>query len=101
MEYYVRSLNKFFDSAEEADKAEKEHLAAVKAEEDKKAKLAEERKARADEVEAAFKAVAEAQDKARKLLNDFCKDYGAFHRSYKAGDKLPSLIDWWFNDWLI
>lgn len=101
MEYYVRSLNKFFDSADEAKKAEDEHLAKVKAEEEKKAKLAEARKTRADEVEAAFKAVAEAQEKASKLLNEFCKDYGAYHRSFKKGEKLPSLFDWWFTDWLI
>lgn len=101
MKYYVESLKKFFDTAEEADKAEKKYLAEVKAEEEKKAKLADERKARADEVDAAFKAVAEAQEKARKLLNDFCKDYGAYHHSYKIGDAVPSLFDWMLKDWLV
>jgi hypothetical protein len=101
MKYYSEVLNKMFDDDKELVKAEEEHQKAIQEKEEKEKKLADERKARADEVEEAFKAVAEAQEKARKLLNEFCKDYGAYHRSYKAGEKIPSLFDWMFRDWLI
>lgn len=101
MKYYSEVLDKMFDDDKELVKAEEAHQKAIQEKEEKEKKLADERKARADEVEEAFKAVAEAQEKARKLLNQFCKDYGAYHKSYKQGEKIPSLFDWVFRDWLI
>ncbi len=86
MKYYVESLNEFFDTADEANKAEEKHLAEVKAEEEKKTKLADERKARATEVEDALKAAQDAEKKYWELRNKFVKDYGSFHISYKNND---------------
>ena len=32
-----------------------------------------------------------------KLLADFCNDYGAYHKTYKEGETVPSLLDWFVN----
>ena len=86
MKIYSEELKKLFDTVEECEKAEAAHR---KAEEEKKAaeqKKAENRKARAKEVEDALKAAAEARANYEKLLAAFCKDYGAFHYSFKDDD---------------
>ena len=66
----------------------------------KKEELANTRKLRAEEVEKAFDAVREAQKKANELLEAFCKDYGAYHKTYKEGEQAPSLWDIFWNNWL-
>ena len=95
MKFYSEMLDKLYDNAAECEKAEK---AAVE-EKERKAKEAEkkanERQARAAEVEEAMKAAAEAVDKYRKLLQEFCQDYGAFHYSIRDNrHNLLSLLDW-------
>ena len=87
MKIYSEELKKLFDTVEDCEKAEAAHR---KAEEEKKAaeqKKAENRKARAKEVEDALKAAVEARAKYDKLLQDFCKDYGAFHYSFTNDDE--------------
>lgn len=94
--YQSELLNKTFETEEECLEAEKEHEKKLALEKAKK----EERKERADEVEAAFKEANEAYEKAKELLNKFCADYGVFHKTY-TGSNVPttkSLFDLFFND---
>ena len=64
----------------------------------KKEKLAEERKARASEVEEAYKAVLEASKTYREKLNAFVKDYGSFHMTLRTGEGNPfDLFDKFFD----
>lgn len=97
MKYYVESLDKYFDSEQDALKAEELHEKKIAEEKAKKEALVANRKTRADEVEKAFKEADEAYKKANKLLADFCNDYGAYHKTYKEGEKVPSLLDWFVN----
>lgn len=98
MKYYVESLDKFYDTAAEAQKAEEIHQKKLAEEKAKKEELANARKARADEVEKLFAEAKTAQKKANDALTAFCKDYGAFHKTYKEGERIPSVWDWFF-DW--
>lgn len=97
MKFYSEKLNKMFDSAAEVLKAEELHDKKVAEEKAKKEALVANRKTRADEVEKAFKEADEAYKKANKLLADFCNDYGAYHKTYKEGETVPSLLDWFVN----
>ena len=95
MKFYSEMLDKFYDNAAECEKAEKK----AAEEKERKAKEAEkkanERQARAAEVEEAIHAAAEALDKYHKLLEEFCRDYGAFHYSIRDNKHdLLSLLDW-------
>lgn len=82
MKIYSEITKKFYDDIEACEKAEKD----FKTEEEKRIakqnQLSEEKKARANEVNEAYKAVREAQKHYDKLKNDFIKDYGYFHMSY-------------------
>lgn len=97
MKFYSEKLNKMFDSAADVLKAEEEHEKKLAEEKAKKEALVANRKTRADEVEKAFKEAEEAYKKVNNLLADFCKDYGAYHKTYKEGEKVPSLFDWFIN----
>ena len=85
MKFYSETLNKMFDDEKSLVKAEKDYQTAL--EEKKKAEEAKksERAARAEKVEAARKALIAARDAYSKELNDFCKDYGAYHFSVADG----------------
>lgn len=85
MKFVSELTNKIYDSVDELEKAEAE----VKAEQNRKEKLKEARAERAKEVEEAFKAVNEAQKHANELLTAFCKDYGAWHKTYHDVDEVP------------
>lgn len=94
---YVSELlgNKTFETEDECLAAEKEHENKLALEKAKKA----ERKERAEEVEKAFKDADEAYKHAKELLNNFCKDYGAYHKSYTGDDvHAKSIFDIFFND---
>ena len=101
---YSDRTNKFYNSVEEANRAEfelkeKENLEKIKKEREaelakveKEKKLAE-RKAAAEEVTKARKAMIEAQKVYRKALEDFCGKYGTYHYSTDNPDDIPSLFD--------
>lgn len=83
MKYFSESLNKVFDTVEALNKAEAE----LEAQNQEKKRKAEERAARAKEVEEAYAVY-------KKTLAEFCKDYGAYHTTYTPTDfKYGSLID--------
>lgn len=87
MKFYSEVLDKLFDTAQEALKAEEIHQKKVDEEKAKKAKLDEERKTRAKEVEDAYKAAVDAEKKYADLKQKFIKDYGAFHMTYRDNGK--------------
>lgn len=105
---YSDKTNKFYNSVEEATRAEfelkeKENLEKIRKEreaaalKEKKEKLASERKAAAEVVEAARKQYVEAQKTYRKALEDFCNKYGTYHYSTNGAEDIPSLFDFFGN----
>ena len=105
---YSDKTNKFYNTVEEANRAEfelkekenrekiqKEREAAL-AKEKKEKELAE-RKALAAEVDTARKAYLEAQKAYREKLEGFCKKYGTYHYTVENGDEIPSLFDFFGN----
>ena len=98
MKYYSENTRKFYDSEQECAQAEIEYNKKLAVEKAKKEELSNARKARANEVEEAYKAVLEAQKKYRTLLKKFCEDYGSFHMTLKTGDDNPfNLFESFFD----
>ena len=105
---YSDKTNKFYNSVEEANRAEfelkeKENREKIQKERElalakqQKEKALAERKAAAEVVEAARKQYSEAQKAYRKALEDFCGKYGTYHYSTSNADDVPSLFDWFGN----
>ena len=101
---YSDKTQRFYNTVEEAQKAEQ----ALIAEEEQKRILKEkelalakqkkeqevaERKACATEVDEARKAYLAAQKTYREKLEGFCKKYGTYHYTVENGDEIPSLFD--------
>lgn len=108
MKYYSERLNKFYNTADECERAEfeakeKENLEKIKKErelalaKEQKEKALAERKAAAEKVDTARKAYLEAQKTYRAELEGFCKQYGTYHYSTNNADEIPSLFDWFGN----
>lgn len=91
MKYYSEDLKKFFNTAEECEKAEAVLLKQRKEEEERKAKMASERATRAKEVEDALNKLNEARKDYDEKLRAFCQDYGSWHYTFTS-DK-PDLSD--------
>ena len=105
---YSDKTNKFYNSVEEANRAEfelkeKENREKIQKErelalaKEKKEKALAERKAAAEGVEAARKNYLEAQKAYRKVLEDFCGKYGTYHYSTNSAEEIPSLFDLFDN----
>lgn len=94
MKAYSEITQKFYDTFEEAEEAEKAALEVkARAEAEKKARDSK-RAERAKEVEAAHKELREAEKKYSKLLNQFIRDYGSYHMTYTDSDKpLDNIFD--------
>lgn len=88
MKYYSDKTKKLYETVEDLNKAEKAYDEAHAAE----LKKAEEKKHRAEEIQAALKAIVDAQHKYNELVNQFIKDYGSYHATYRDGD-VVSLRD--------
>ena len=97
MKYYSDVTKKFYDNANDCLAAERELIAKQEKEEYEKKRVAAERKAAADKVEAARKAMTEAQSAYKKELEAFCKKYGSYHYSSKNIDDIPTLFNDIFN----
>lgn len=89
MKFYSEKTNKYYDTEKECLSAEKDYEEKLAAEKAKKEELSNARKTRANEVEEAYKQAIDAQNKYRKLLSSFCKDYGNFHMTIKTGEENP------------
>lgn len=101
---YSDKTNKFYNSVEEANRAEfelkeKENLEKIQKErelalaKEKKEKALAERKAAAEKVDEARKAYSAAQKAYREELEGFCKKYGTYHYSTNGKDDVPTLYD--------
>ena len=101
---YSDKTGKFYNTVDEANRAEfelkeKENLARIEKErkerelKEKKDKEAAERKAVAEVVENARKQYIAAQKDYRKALEDFCNKYGTYHYSIDNTEEIPSLFD--------
>ena len=101
---YSDRTGKFYNSVEEANRAEfelkeKENLARIEKErkerelKEKKEQEAAERKAAAEKVETTRKAYLEAQKAYRAELEAFCKKYGTYHYTVSDAEEIPSLFD--------
>ena len=89
MKIFSEKTNQEYQSVEECLAAEKEFDEALAAKKAKEEELASARKARAVEVEDAYKAILEAQKVYREKLDAFIKDYGSFHMTLRTGDFNP------------
>lgn len=97
MKYYSEETKKFYDNANDCLAAERELIAKRDKEKYEKERQAAERKAAADKVEAARKAMTEAQSNYKKELEAFCKKYGTYHYSTKDVSDIPTLFNDIFN----
>jgi len=97
MKYYSDVTKKFYDNANDCLTAERELIAKQEKEEYEKKRIAAERKAAADKVEAARKAMNEAQSAYKKELEAFCSKYGSYHYSTKDVSDIPTLFNDIFN----
>ena len=88
MKYYSDKTKKLYETVEDLNKAEKAYDEAHAAE----LKKAEEKKQRAEEIKVARQAMMTAQNKYNELVNQFIKDYGCYHETYRDGDMI-SLKD--------
>ena len=105
---YSDKTNKFYNTVEEANRAEfelkeKENREKIQKEreealaKEKKEKAMAERKEAAVKVDAARKAYLEAQKAYREELEGFCKKYGTYHYSTNGAEDVPSLFDFFGN----
>lgn len=100
---YSDRTNQFYDSVEEANRAEAQLEASEKAEQirkeeearlakERKEKLAAERKEAAEKVDAARKAFNEARKAYADALDAFCKKYGTYNYTINEREEFPSLF---------
>ena len=105
MKYFSELLNRVYNSEEECIEAEEKHKKALAEAEEKRQKavaeakakkeaLANERAERAKKIEELYKAAAAAEREYKTALNDFIKDYGSFHATFKTTDPFFSILDW-------
>ena len=89
MRFYSDVCHKLFESQEELEKAEK----ALVQKNDEEAKKKAERKADADKVQAAYDKVIEDCKEYNKLVNEFVKKYGSYHKTINTPIKFSDVID--------
>ena len=87
MKYFSEVTNKVYDSIDALESAENEVSAAKN-----------ERAIAAKEVEAAMNAAREAQKDANEKLENFCKKYGSFKTTLRAGESVDPF-EWLFKLW--
>ena len=75
MKYYSEVTKKVYDTVNELKEAEMEVTNKVNA-----------RKADAEKVEAAYKACVDARVTYEKVLSEFCKKHGAYHKTFNADE---------------
>lgn len=97
MKYWNEYEQKFYENANDCLAAERAFQAKQEKEEYEKKRVAAERKAAADKVEAARKVMTEAQSNYKKELEAFCAKYGSYHYSTKDVSDIPTLFSDIFN----
>lgn len=87
MKYYSDVTKKLYDSEQACAEAEALVLKKKQEEEAAAAKKSQERKARAEAIDASYEKLMAAQKEYSQLVSDFVKDYGSYHKTYsKIGD---------------
>ena len=89
MRFYSDVCHKLFESQEELEKAEK----ALVQKNDEETKKKAERKADADKVQAAYDKVIEDCKEYNKLVNEFVKKYGSYHKTINTPIKFSDVFD--------
>ena len=89
MRFYSDVCHKLFESPEELEKAEK----ALVQKNDEETKKKAERKADADKVQAAYDKVIEDCKEYNKLVNEFVKKYGSYHKTINTPIKFSDVFD--------
>ena len=89
MRFYSDVCHKLFESQEELENAEK--VLVQKNDEETKKKA--ERKADADKVQAAYDKVIEDCKEYNKLINEFVKKYGSYHKTINTPIKFSDVFD--------
>lgn len=79
MKFYSEILKEFFNSEAECSKAENDELTRMEKRKEEEEKLLTEKKARAAEVEKAYKEIIKATEHYNTLLTKFIKDYKSCH----------------------
>lgn len=92
--YYSDFTNKFYNSMEDLEKAEKKIIAEQEEKKAKEQKRADERKARAQEIDELQKAYVVARKAYTDALEKFCHDYGTFHTSVSSDNLFDFLLGW-------
>lgn len=99
MKYYSDVTKQLYDSEKACADAEAA-LLRKKKEEEEAAKKSQERKARAEAIDISYNKLRAAQAEYSKLVSEFVKDYGSYHKTYSnAGndDTLNSLFSVFFD----
>ena len=103
MKIFSEKTNKYYATVDECLAEEKKHDEAIAKKEAEKKALADTRKARAKEVEDAYKVRLEADKAYREKLNKFINDYGSFHMTINTevedSDNPLSFLDNFFDYW--
>lgn len=89
IKFYSDVCHKSFDSQAEAEAAEK----ALTQKNDEEAKKKAERKADADKVQVAYDKVVEDCKEYNKLVNEFVKKYGSYHKTINTPIKFGDIFD--------
>lgn len=99
MKYYSDLTKKLYDTAEACAEEEAALLKKRQEEEAAAAKKSQERKARAEAIDASYEKMVAAQKEYSQLVSDFVKDYGAYHKTYSNTDNdgFRSLFSWCFD----
>lgn len=92
--YYSDITNKLYDSMSDLEKAEKKTIAEQEEKKAKEQKRADERKARAREIDELQKTYVDARKAYTEALEKFCNDYGTFHTSISSDNLFDFLWSW-------
>jgi membrane protein involved in colicin uptake len=93
MKYWNEYTQKLYENANDCLVAERKFVEKQNQEKIEKERKAAERKAAAEKVDAARKAMEDAQSNYKKELEAFCKAYGTYHYSTNSADDIPHLFD--------
>lgn len=89
MKFYSDVTKQLYGDSETCLAAETEYQKQLDTQKAAAQELSKNKKARADAVVAAYKEVQDSEKKYLDLRNDFVKDYGYFHMTYKDSNALP------------
>lgn len=93
MKYFSEKLNKVFESEQECVDAEQKFEIEEKEKAEKEKELAKTRKERAHEIEEQYKKIMDDRKEYQRMIDDFVRDYGGFHCTFKSNEPIFSDMD--------